>query len=133
MAVRRSGSGPLREKLANLAWSPDGTRSRVLVTDPETDADKKKRRAERPDPRDQDLKYTRLWVVEVESGKTRQLTFGKDQCPRLRLVPDGRSLAVATSTRTDAEAEFQDIEISLVSVTGGRLAVAGDASAARAT
>ena len=65
-------------KLTALTWSPDGLHLGVLVTDPETDAEKK-RREERNDPilENQNLKYARLWAINAETGAARQLTFGE--------------------------------------------------------
>jgi hypothetical protein len=94
----------------------------VLVTDPETETEKKQKE-ERNDPilENQNRKYARLWAIHADTGAARQLTFGERHVLEYGWSRDGRTLAVATSTRTDVEAEFQEIEISLVAVLGGRL------------
>jgi dipeptidyl aminopeptidase/acylaminoacyl peptidase len=109
-------------KLSALTWSPDGAHLAVLVTDPETETEKKQKE-ERNDPilENQNRKYARLWSINADTGAARQLTFGERHVLEYGWSRDGRTLAVATSTRTDVEAEFQEIEISLVAVLGGRL------------
>lgn len=108
--------------LSNLTWSPDGSHLGVLVTDPETD-EEKKRTEERNDPilEQQNLKYARLWIIAVETGAARQLTFGNRNVMEYAWSRDGRRLVVATSSRTDVEAEFRDIDIALVPASGGLL------------
>jgi dipeptidyl aminopeptidase/acylaminoacyl peptidase len=108
--------------LTSLSWSPDGAHLGVLVTDPETEAEKKQKE-ERNDPilENQNLKYSRLFVIDVASGASRQLTFGDRTVLDYAWSRDGQTLAVATSHRTDVEGEFQDVDVSLVAVSGGRL------------
>src|SRR5687768_10968481 len=118
----RTRISTIEGKLSNLTWSPDGSHLGVLVTDPETD-DEKKKTEERNDPilENQKLKYTRLWVINAETGSARQLTFGNRSVQEYGWSRDGRTLVVATSQRTDVEAEFREIDVALVAAPGGRL------------
>ena len=108
--------------LDKLTWSPDGSHLGVLVTDPKTDEEKKKAE-ERDDPilADQDLKYNRLWVVDAEDGTARQLTFGNHSVLDYGWSRDGKSIAIVLATRTDVEAEFRNVDVSRIPVSGGRL------------
>ena len=86
----------LEGKLTALTWSPDGPHLGVLVTDPETEAEKK-RKEERNDPilENQNLKYSRLWAINAETGVARQLTFGDRQC----WITAGRATAKRSPSR----------------------------------
>jgi dipeptidyl aminopeptidase/acylaminoacyl peptidase len=118
-AIRLSS---LEGELSALTWSPDGKRLAVLVTDPETD-EEKKRKEERNDPIVElgNPRFARLWVVDAETGSARQLTFGRRHVRDYGWSRDGSTIAVITSERTDVEAEFREIDLSLVPATGGRL------------
>ena len=113
--------GTVEGELSNLQWSPDGALLGVLVTDPETEAEKRAKE-DRNDPilEEQALKYNRLFVIEVATGKTRQLTFGKRSVMEFAFSLDSQRVAVSTSHRTDVEGEFQDCELGIVPATGGR-------------
>ncbi|MCX6570184.1 MAG: S9 family peptidase [Candidatus Aminicenantes bacterium] len=70
--------------------SPDGTRVAYTVT--ETDME-------------QDAYVTQIWLVDVASGKTVQLTRGKKSSSGPAWSPDGRSLAF-TSSRVDDKSQL---------------------------
>ena len=101
----------LEGELSSLSWSPDGTQLSVLLKDPET-ADEKKRSEEKNDPilEEQNLKFARLWVVNAETGTSRQLSFGNRHVGYSAWSRDGKSLAFVTSPRTDDEGEFREVE-----------------------
>ncbi|MDQ2684026.1 MAG: LpqB family beta-propeller domain-containing protein, partial [Chloroflexota bacterium] len=114
-------TGTVEGSLDNLQWSPDGSLLGVVVTDPETEAEKKAKE-DRNDPilEDQNLKYGRLWVINTETGASRQLTHGKRHVLDYGFSLDGSRIAVVTSARTDVEAEFQRCELGVISTSGGR-------------
>ncbi len=68
--------GELDGELSNLVWAPDGKSLAVLRVDPETDAEKK-RKEDKDDPEvfEEELKFSRLWTVDVETGKARCVTY----------------------------------------------------------
>lgn len=113
--------GTVEGELENLQWSPDGRHLGVLAKDPETEAEKKAKE-EHNDPilEEQQLKFARLWVIDVSSGTSRQLTYGKRNVMEFTFSLDGSHVAVTTSPRTDVEAEFQMCELGVISVGGGR-------------
>ncbi len=71
--------------------SPDGTKVAYTVT--ETDFD-------------QDAYVTQLWLADVASGETFQLTRGKKSCSGPDWSPDGRWLAFASSRADDKSQIF---------------------------
>ena len=112
--------GTVEGTLSTLRWSPAGTHLAILVEDPETDEDKKKSE-ERNDPivADQNLKFNRLHVIDVESGQSRQLTFGERSVMSYAWNYAGTHLAVVTSSRTDVEGEFREVQLDRVPASGG--------------
>jgi dipeptidyl aminopeptidase/acylaminoacyl peptidase len=90
--------GELSGELAQPKWSPDGKTIALLRTDPETD-EEKKRKEEKNDPIvvDANPKRARLWLVNVETGKARQLTFGERHVWSFEWSRDGERLAIVTT------------------------------------
>lgn len=87
-------------------WSPDGRFLAWLVKEPETE-DEKKRKEERDDARvaDQDLKYTRLFVLDTLSDEAVRVTPERRQVVGFDWLPDNRRLVVAL-TDTPLEDEY---------------------------
>lgn len=97
--------GELQGELSSPRWSPDGKTIALLRTDPET-ADEKKRKEDRNDAVvvDADPKLTRVWTVDVDSGKARQLTFGSRQVWSFGWSRDGARIAITTTDGPDMNA-----------------------------
>lgn len=112
--------GEIEGSLANVRWSPDGTTIALLQADPETE-DEEKRRENKDDPVviEEELKNVRIWLVDVESGKARCLTFGQrsvlDYCWTLDAT---RIVFVSTSLNT-VNARFLTSTLWHIPVTGG--------------
>jgi dipeptidyl aminopeptidase/acylaminoacyl peptidase len=88
----------LKTDVQGFEWSPDGQRLAVLAPEPKPEAEEK-REKEKDDARvvDQDDRPARLWLVEVESGKARQLTSSPWRISEVQWAPQGdRLYAVAT-------------------------------------
>jgi dipeptidyl aminopeptidase/acylaminoacyl peptidase len=81
-----------------FAWSPDGKHIAFLAPEPKTEAEEKKEK-DKDDARvvDVDEKPARLWVIEVASKKTRQLTRGKWQVADLKWAPQGDRLFITAA------------------------------------
>jgi len=112
--------GDLTGDLSNPLWSPDGTLIAVLVTDA-PDPARKKRQEDRDDRIivEEEHRYTRLWVIEVATGKARCLTTGDREMRSCCWLPDGTGL-VATSTPFPGWDEyFSDTTIWHIALTGG--------------
>ncbi len=79
-------------------WSPDGTQIAFLAPEPKSDVEEKKDKDKddaKVADREQDL--PRLWVVDLQSKKTRQVTRGSWRIGQFEWISPDRILAVATS------------------------------------
>jgi len=90
--------GELTGELSSPRWSPDGKSIGLLRTDPET-PEEKKHKEDRNDAIvvDADPKLTRVWIVDSDAGKARQLTFGARQIWSFGWSRDGARIAVTTT------------------------------------
>jgi dipeptidyl aminopeptidase/acylaminoacyl peptidase len=77
------------EALSDIAWSPDGGQLAFLMSDPETEAERQ-RKKEQGDAIEveRNHRWRRVWAVEVASGATRQIT-GDAQVWEFDWAPDG--------------------------------------------
>src|SRR5215212_8078523 len=65
----------LQGAINELEWSPDGTQLAFLLTDPETDEEKRRKQAKDDAIEvERNHKWRRVWTVDVASGATRQFT-----------------------------------------------------------
>lgn len=104
----------------SFLWSPDGRELAFLGSEPKTDAEDKKEK-DKDDARvvDRDDKPARLWMVDVESKKVRQLTSAPWQIAEVQWHPKGDRLIV---TATDHPESDQNTEkIFSIATSGGPL------------
>ncbi|HEV2074094.1 MAG TPA: prolyl oligopeptidase family serine peptidase, partial [Thermomicrobiales bacterium] len=112
--------GDLKGSMSAPRWSPDGAEVSVLLSDTESE-DEKKRKEEKDDAvvfEDQD-KVDRLWVVEVASGKAKCLTHGKRHVRDYAWSPDGEHLVLVTSDSPTANEMFRSSSLRLIPSAGG--------------
>jgi dipeptidyl aminopeptidase/acylaminoacyl peptidase len=111
--------GELGGELSQPAWSPDGRWVSVLRKDPET-KEVAARKKERDDAIvvEEDPRYTRLWVVDVDSKRARCLTTGEREVRFFAWAPDSRSLVAITTDASEYDALFGPGDLWQISVEG---------------
>lgn len=91
-------------------WSSDGKQIAFLATEPKGEAEEKKEK-EKDDARvvDRDDKPARLWLIDVESKKVRQLTAGTWQIQEAKWTPQGDRLIVSATDHPEVDQETNRI------------------------
>ncbi len=102
----------------SFEWSPDGNSLAFLATEPKTDAEKRQEE-EKDDARvvDKDDKPTRVWMLEVPSGRVRQVTTGAWSAGALLWFPDNQRLLVDATDQPHSD-RWTDRLFSLDAATG---------------
>ncbi len=110
-----------KNAIQSFDWSPDGNQIAYLAPEPKSEAEEKKEK-DKDDARviDRDTKRTCLWVIALDSKKTRQLTTNSWRVTDARWLPQGdRILASATD---HPENEEPGDRITTIAVSDGRTA-----------
>src|SRR6266540_1438963 len=91
-------------------WSPDGKQISLLAPELKTEAEEKKEK-DKDDARvvDRDDKRTRLWLIDVETKKVRQLTAGNWEIREAKWTPQGDRLIVSVTDHPEADQETNRI------------------------
>jgi dipeptidyl aminopeptidase/acylaminoacyl peptidase len=112
--------GDLKGELSQASWSPDGRHVAVLRQDPEPEL-VKKRKKERDDAVvvEEDPRLTRLWVIDVESGRARCLTTGDREVRGYTWTPDSESLVAVTTDAAEYDAVFGPSDLWQLPLAGG--------------
>jgi dipeptidyl aminopeptidase/acylaminoacyl peptidase len=99
-----------KQEIASFAWSSNGKQIFYLAPEPKTDLEDKKEK-DKDDARvvDRDDRLTRLWVLEVESGKSRQLTSGRWRIDEAEWLPDGNGVIVSATDHPESDQETNRI------------------------
>jgi dipeptidyl aminopeptidase/acylaminoacyl peptidase len=106
--------------LDGLTWSPDGSRLAVLFTEPETEAEKK-RKEERDDANvwDKEHKFQRLWVIDPATKKAKCISPPGQQVWHYAWSQDGTRIAFNTTPTPRIDDTLNTTRLSIVSRDGG--------------
>ncbi len=99
--------GELQGSLSEPSWSPDGRYVCVLREDPEPES-LKARKKERDDAIviEEDPRFTRLWAIDVATGRARCLTTGSREIRTYAWTPDGDALVFISTDMTGIDAQL---------------------------
>lgn len=110
----------------NIQWSPDGSEIAFLMNDPETDAEKKAKKA-KDDAHvvDADFKYTHLYRIKAgvtgdERPEPARVTEGEMDVSGYDWSPDGKSFVIV-HTKSPLIDDWRTADISIVPAEGGDL------------
>jgi dipeptidyl aminopeptidase/acylaminoacyl peptidase len=101
-------------------WSPDGRQIAFLAEEPKAEAEEQKAK-DKDDARvaDRDDRPARLWLVELESKKVRQLTRGNWKVETAKWFPGGDRILVSATDHPESDDETN--RIFAVAVSDGRM------------
>jgi dipeptidyl aminopeptidase/acylaminoacyl peptidase len=88
----------------SFEWSPDGKQISFIAPDPKSEAEEKKEK-DKDDARvvDRDDKRARLWIVDLESKKPRQLSAASWQISEAQWTPQGDGLIVSATDHPESD------------------------------
>ena len=108
-----------KNAVQDFRWSPDGKRIAFLAGDPKTEPEEKKERdKEDAHVADRDDRHARIWMLDVESRKVRQVSRDSWRVQELNWAPGGDALIVKATDHPESE-EWDD-RVYSVSVADGR-------------
>ncbi len=96
--------------IRSFDWSPDGRHIAFLAEEPKSEAEEQKEK-DKDDARivDRDDRLSRLWVIELESKRVRQLTSGRWSVGTAKWFPDGNRILVSATDRPESDDETDRI------------------------
>jgi dipeptidyl aminopeptidase/acylaminoacyl peptidase len=109
-----------KQEIESFAWSPDGKQIAFLASEPKTDAEDKKEK-DKDDARvvDRDDKLRRVWLLDPESGKSRQVTSGRWRVGEAEWLPYGNGMIVVATDHPESDQETN--RIFALSLADGKL------------
>lgn len=108
--------GPIKD----FEWAPDGRSIAYLMTEPETELEKKNKKEKRDVIIvDRDFKRTHVHVVDLSNGKSRQITSGSFDVTSFSWSPDGTHIALARRP-TPAFQDLFHTDIDILDLTTGK-------------
>jgi dipeptidyl aminopeptidase/acylaminoacyl peptidase len=92
-----------KNSIQSFEWAPGGTQIAFLAPEPKSDAEEKKEK-DKDDARviDQDVKYACLWLIDIDSKKTRQLTTNKWRAADAKWLPQGDRILISATDRPES-------------------------------
>jgi dipeptidyl aminopeptidase/acylaminoacyl peptidase len=108
--------------VSDFAWSPDGKHIAYLANAPQSDEEKKEEDAGRDWDVDEVVGHNnQLFLVEVETGKTIEITDGKKSVHAFEWAPNGKMLAIQASDLPTVDHSYMYRSIYTVKPEGGEL------------
>ena len=111
--------------VAAFAWSPFGTQIAFLASEPEPET-VKERRLKGDDEivldsfdTDENAPPQRLWILDIATGKTRQVEAGEDHITRVSWSPDGSEFLLTIAEDANLDYEWTRSRLAVVPVSGG--------------
>ncbi|HWP44372.1 MAG TPA: S9 family peptidase [Blastocatellia bacterium] len=100
----------------SFQWSPDGRRiAYVARQEPTADEEKKQKDKDDAIVVDKDFKFSRIWVIDVDTKKAKELVKGDYQAADPQWSPDGRHIAY-TVTPTPKPDDNSQSDIYIIEV-----------------
>lgn len=99
-----------KQDIQSFDWSPSGKQIAFLAFEPKTDAEEKKEK-DKDDSRviDVNERLTRLWLLDLDSVKSRQLTSGRWRVDEAEWRPDESGLIVSATDHPESDDETNRI------------------------
>jgi dipeptidyl aminopeptidase/acylaminoacyl peptidase len=119
--------GILKGSLSLPKWSPDGRFVAVLRTDPEPEVIKK-RKKDRDDAIvvEEEPYFTRLWAIEVATGKARTMTTAAREVRDYDWLPESDGFVVLTTNDIGWDAVMGPSQLWETPLSGGRSRLIAD-------
>ena len=102
--------------LTDFVWSPDGRSIAAVVVDPKPPHDEGADEILYED----DSRFARIWIIDVATGSTTQVTHGDEHIWELCWSPDGRFIAAVTSNTPHRWAWYRS-SLSRINVSSGEV------------
>jgi dipeptidyl aminopeptidase/acylaminoacyl peptidase len=121
----------------DFAWSPDGrqiayawqemSERQVLERDGKADELKKRPQLKHITRLHHKLdgagwwngKYTHIWIVDLQSGKRKQLTFSDHDCREPRFAPNGKLISFISNRTDEPDLNYENADIYVMRPSGG--------------
>jgi dipeptidyl aminopeptidase/acylaminoacyl peptidase len=99
-----------KHEIDNFSWSPDGKQIAFFAPEPKTDAEDKKEK-DKDDARvvDRDEHLRRLWLLDPDSGKVRQITSGRWRINEAEWLPNGAMMIASATDHPEADVDTNRI------------------------
>jgi dipeptidyl aminopeptidase/acylaminoacyl peptidase len=109
-----------KRSVHSFAWSPDGKQIAFVAPEPKTDEEEKKEK-DKDDAHivDKDDKPASLWLLDVDSHKTRQLIARPWQVGEVEWLPSGDRLIISATDHPESDEDTE--RIFSVNVADGKM------------